>query len=218
MEEELRYERKTVLSRVDYCETRNFIKLHPLSFRELYPARSINSIYYDNSSRTHYRENVEGVSERSKFRIRWYGNPEDPRSAPLFLEVKKKFGMVGSKDRYPLKGLAKNEPEPFRAISKLVGEPEVPEKVVDYFHTLQPNIYCGYQREYYLSADKKFRLTLDVGLVYKSLRSDGSVSLVKKSSDLVIEVKYAHEDERFAEVFDSWPFRLGKKLEIRQCR
>ena len=43
-------------------------------FTQQYPDRNISSIYLDTLNYNFARDNINGVSERKKIRIRWYNN------------------------------------------------------------------------------------------------------------------------------------------------
>ena len=44
------------------------------NFSNIYPDREISSIYLDTFNYDLARDNINGVNERRKIRIRWYGN------------------------------------------------------------------------------------------------------------------------------------------------
>ena len=69
----MRYERKYRIENVDISLINQIVKMHPAGFRKAYPDRSVNNIYLDTPDFETYRANVAGVSERKKYRVRWYG-------------------------------------------------------------------------------------------------------------------------------------------------
>ena len=69
-----RYERKFLITDSTYSEVIVLIKNHPKIFREIFSKRLVNNIYLDTWDRKSYHENDSGISERIKYRIRWYGN------------------------------------------------------------------------------------------------------------------------------------------------
>ncbi|MCB9850126.1 MAG: VTC domain-containing protein [Phycisphaerales bacterium] len=50
-----------------------WLRAHPAGFRKLYPARQVNSLYLDSIELASYTQNLSGVAERGKLRLRWYG-------------------------------------------------------------------------------------------------------------------------------------------------
>ena len=64
------------------------------------PGYVVRTIYLDTSRLKHYHEADEGLDVRAKPRIRGYGDA-DP-AADVFLEIKRRRGAVGAKDRAPV--------------------------------------------------------------------------------------------------------------------
>ena len=89
----LRYERKYVFNRT-YLE--NIISnIYSSGFTNIYSIRKINNIYFDNYGFSSVKDNVEGVCNRNKSRIRWYGKKFG--SSLKFYEQKIKDEFVGWK-------------------------------------------------------------------------------------------------------------------------
>ena len=72
------------------------IRLHPASFRTLYPPRQVNNIYFDTRDLLGFRQNIAGQNERRKYRVRWYGEEVKAVSKPRF-EIKRKHNELGDK-------------------------------------------------------------------------------------------------------------------------
>ena len=71
-----------------------------------HPIGTIHSIYFDTPDLRHYFEKVNSDYQKSKVRLRWYGEimdrkPED--EVTCFLEVKNKFGAIRRKGRSLIK-------------------------------------------------------------------------------------------------------------------
>ena len=69
----MRFERKFIIpynkkNLLDY-----FLKIHPLNIKKLYDNRVINNIYLDDLNFKFFKDNIDGISDRIKIRIRWYG-------------------------------------------------------------------------------------------------------------------------------------------------
>ena len=65
-------------------------KLSSLLLLKSYPDRWVNNIYFDNINLDLFNQSIEGISKRTKVRLRWYGdfhNLENP-----LLELKSKRG------------------------------------------------------------------------------------------------------------------------------
>ena len=98
----LRFERKWVFKNTNYIDILNKALKSNFLFRFQYPKRFVNSLYFDDYNYTGIRENLSGISERKKFRIRWYGKNKFVLNNPK-LEVKIKENFLNYKRIFPLK-------------------------------------------------------------------------------------------------------------------
>ncbi|MEM6272738.1 MAG: VTC domain-containing protein [Bacteroidota bacterium] len=232
----MRYERKYRVEELGLAGVRAILERHPVSFRTLYPDRQVNNIYLDTRQMTFYRENLSGVSQRRKYRIRWYG-PDLLQVRRPVLEIKLKDGELGEKvsaglpdfavGRYPdvqqalrseLRALAYAAPEtdaaPERVEADAEGESAVvvpkrrPFPVLD----LVPALLNTYRRSYLISNDGRFRLTIDREMHFYRMGA-GFRPYRNYAEDrvVVVEVKYeAADDPLYYTVGQYLPFRLGK--------
>ena len=83
-----RIEIKDVLNPSVLCPFEKSLRLSDLGFRQTYPPRKINSLYFDSLNLNSLEESIEGSSERTKLRLRWYGNERSP--TPSTFEIKRK--------------------------------------------------------------------------------------------------------------------------------
>ena len=83
-----RIERKWVFKNVDYLLVLNSLLRSQFFFKNHHPPRTVNSIYYDDINLSNVTQNLDGVSNRVKYRVRWYGKNEH-LNKPNF-EIKKK--------------------------------------------------------------------------------------------------------------------------------
>jgi len=87
-----RYEIKFILNEVSYSDAMQWLYVCTNAINK-YPDRYVNTIYLDNSSYDSVRDNLSGVSDRFKRRIRWYdGNSE------IKIEKKVRHGRLGKKE------------------------------------------------------------------------------------------------------------------------
>jgi len=205
----LRYERKFVTFELDLAETLAVVRFHPALFREAFHPRFVNNIYFDTPSFDHYQANVCGVANRVKCRIRWYGAPLGPIARPT-LELKRKRGLVGSKESHPL--------FPFdldaRFDARLLFEKsDLPEPLRCDLASLRPVLVNRYRRRYFVSRDESYRLTLDSELGFRTpTRGPGrSPSWVGRDGRVIVELKFGigKEDEA-ARIATRFPFRLTR--------
>ena len=68
-----RFERKWVFKSKNYLALVNSLLRSELFFINQYPSRKVNSIYFDDLNFSSVRENLDGVSNKKKIRVRWYG-------------------------------------------------------------------------------------------------------------------------------------------------
>lgn len=208
-----RYERKFpvkfgLLSKI---ELEWQIKTNNALFSEIYEKRQINSIYLDTNAFDLYNENLAGQAKRFKFRIRWYGD-DIKRAVKPKLEVKIKYGLTGDKWIYSLPDFNVDEIDQ-QEIIDLAKNGKVSELITEQLHFLYPVLLNTYERRYYLSADKKFRLTFDENMnFYRYARAFGVMPNPRKGdTDFVIELKYNPEDDIYANrISKLFPFRMDK--------
>jgi SPX domain protein involved in polyphosphate accumulation len=199
----MRYERKYKIENVALAVIIQAIKLHPAGLSKIYPDRQINNIYFDTPGLTTYKENVMGIANRDKFRVRWYGwNPFEIEKARL--EIKHRRNNVGNKTIYPVAPFSfDNLSSVSREVNQLSGT----------FALLQPALQNSYRRAYYGTRDQKFRITLDWDLSYASLRTCNRLRRHQQfdSQVYILEVKYEQEIEKEADrISQFFPFRATK--------
>ena len=213
LEIERRYETKFRITDLDLYEVQHLIKTHPAVFQEVYYQRNVNNIYFDSSGLKSFVDNVEGETNRRKVRIRWYGDLfglcEEPK-----LEIKYKSGLLGWKEKHHLKAfkLSKDVFFPYKdVISELTSKKDF-NVLKLHLDALQPALLNRYKRSYYLSYDKKFRVTVDTEMEFYSINPVRE--FFKTFSDerqTIMELKYDQEHfESAKNITQSFPFRVTK--------
>ena len=71
-------------------------------FKEVFQERQVNSIYFDDRVFSCFNENLEGNPNRTKIRLRWYGDAPLSSTLKKTLEVKWKKSGVGGKDNFTI--------------------------------------------------------------------------------------------------------------------
>ncbi len=210
-EPEWRYERKYPQEAYTAAEVDLFIRRHPALFLEDHPERWVNSLYYDTPTLAGLAQSVDGLRDRVKVRVRWYGKLHRRVKHPV-LEFKRKRGRLGSKDRYDLAPIDFRDgiaPPP----GGLAGDPPLPDDVAAALRLLVPASLTRYRRLYYRSADRRFRLTLDADLALYRVQP-GSGRIVRVSGTFagtVSEMKYgADDDEDARPLLQALPFRWSR--------
>lgn len=153
----------------------------------------IRSLYFDDVFNTAYYEKLNGVYERSKFRIRYY-NFDD---SYITLELKGKKGNLSYKRRNTL---SKDE---YLLISNgdcdkiNVENREVLKEFIDSikYKNLKPSVIVDYKRIAYTYKYEDVRITFDENIMsgrynYDLLSKDINLYNVLNSGDVILEVKY----------------------------
>ena len=198
----MRYERKYKVDQFSPDTVRQVVVLHPASFRMVYPDRRVNNIYFDTASLTAYQENVDGVPERRKFRVRWYGDNINEITKPK-LEIKIKSNQVGTKESYPVDAFSLND---LTNLSKIVSEK------TSSMNILQPTLVNSYLRSYYETLDRKYRITIDRELKYFCMLNARHFTRFQiEEPSTILELKYDESlDDSSDFIFQHIPFRFSK--------
>jgi len=198
----MRYERKYKIENLTLPLVEQSVRLHPASFKKIFPDRQVNNIYFDTSDFRTYKDNVRGIAERKKFRVRWYGENLKQIHQPVF-EIKIKNNLLGDK------------------ISKQVDESDLSnlDVITKQLQTLskailplQPTLLNSYWRSYYGTSDGKFRITIDSQLRYFSLLEKRKFqSYQLKDKGVVMELKYHQDlDNQTDRITQHFPYRMSK--------
>ena len=155
MKDDFRYEIKYEINPQFAGSIRRVIAMHPQGFRKVFPDRWVNNIYFDTPGFVTCQDNLSGISERKKYRLRWYGDI-NPIERSTF-EIKIKSNMVGRKEN------TRMAPDtPLRQLlDQLRDRHDLPDG-------LQPTIQNRYLRSYFLNFEGNFRLTVDRHLQHAS--------------------------------------------------
>lgn len=206
----LRYERKFIARGASLAEVLARVRRHPALFREVYPARAINNLYLDSPTLQDYHDHVHGTAHRLKTRLRWYGPLQGHLLKPT-LERKLKRGQVSGKVSHSLPPLHVNGGLPRASLEAALDRAGLPDPLRATLHHLEPALVNRYQRHYFQSADRRFRLTVDSALEFFGLGSAHAAwqPVASPPHDVIIELKYAPEHaEAAAAITNSLPFRL----------
>ncbi len=207
-----RYETKYLLE-MSYGESTliEAIRRHPSCFREVYPPRKVNSIYFDTLDFTAASDHISGISKRVKVRVRWYGNIFGKIKPAL--EFKGKSGGVGTKDVFSLDLMefpAYIKKDKWLAVMRNNSLPVVTKNL---FTSLNPSLMNSYKRRYFRSACGRFRITLDKELKFYSISAMHVPSKPCQSLEytFIMEVKYSVKDRNDADrITKHFPFRVTK--------
>lgn len=207
-----RKERKYAISDVGINIVENLVQSHPVMFSKPFPHRYVNNIYFDTSNFQSYGDNVIGAMQRKKFRIRWYGDQFGLIEKPV-LEIKIKEGLAGDKKNFPLGPFTLDQGFSEKDIRLLIDQSEIPLLIKETLRHLVPTLLNQYHRRYFLSADRKFRLTLDSKLTYTRIAKYQNYFMrrITDNRKVIMELKYDVEyDTEFSRISTFFPFRMTK--------
>ena len=206
-----RYERKFLIENCDCHMLEQVIFSNKMFFSRLYAERNINNIYFDTDDFFCFVQSVAGQSQRRKLRVRWYGDTFGKIDRPA-LEIKIKEALVGRKRRYRLQSFEFNDSFDGSAIRDSFSTSELPETVSNLLATMSPVLLNSYRRRYFISSDRRYRLTLDYDLTfYKMPAGRNTLFSKRQTNNLVVEIKYdAGDDNDIDLISNDFPFRMTK--------
>jgi SPX domain protein involved in polyphosphate accumulation len=210
-EEKSRFERKFLVTDMHYADVEQQVRIHPAAFSSIFYPRIINNIYLDSNDLDFFHDNVSGKGSRKKARIRWYGEMNGWVEKPV-LEFKIREGMLGNKLSFPLKPFMVDANLTMEKLSAVFHESKLPVWALEVLMQIKPALLNRYRRQYFLSFDGKFRLTMDNQLSYYSIGNNNNTFVEKyESEDIIVELKYDYNnDDAAPAVTNRLPFRLSK--------
>ena len=188
-----------------YCTT---------SANKVYKDRVVNSIYFDDTSFSSVKDNLGGIAQRRKLRLRWYGDNEI--SVPNF-EEKIKNGRLGYKKSYQLNSiknsLFKNNLEKISYDC----QKELLDHNVIFDNHITPTLLVKYKREYFQTYDG-IRITIDQNTQFSEIQLYSKINDLKTFSHegSILEIKFDQsQKEKVAQLIrplHSTPKRHSKYL------
>jgi len=207
-----RYERKFLVPRESWDGIQAGIRMNPGRFSSIYQPRIVNNLYLDSASLRLYFMNLEGAAERTKVRIRWYGDLFGTISKPV-LELKIKRGLLGTKQSFALKPFKLDHKFEADHLEHTVQNSDLPWDLRHRMAHLQPALINRYHRAYYQSGDTNYRLTVDSDLEFYRVRSAHNTFLCRapKMPYRVVELKFGHSYwDGAQEITNALPFRVTR--------
>lgn len=207
-----RFERKFITSDVSPKRAMFLVRRHPAMFREVYPQRWVNNIYFDTLDLTNVQDNLAGVSQRTKIRVRWYGDSLGRIETPV-LELKIKRGSVNRKVLHRLPTLEAGGACCSSRIREMLERSAMPELLALRMRLLRPTLMNRYSRHYYQSANGHYRITIDAQMSFRPIMplTKHPVQWTSAHSVVVLELKYAMDhDDNAAAIAQHLPLRVSK--------
>tara|TARA_B100000902_G_C26983493_1_gene751448 strand:+ start:84 stop:734 length:651 start_codon:yes stop_codon:yes gene_type:complete len=160
-------------------------------FKEVYPKRVVNSIYFDTDIYQDVWDNINGFGNRKKIRLRWYDNLNN---SEVFIEEKKKINFVTQKKVEKI-GVFKN----FDDLANYIKSKDFEHInfILDKKINLKKTLFIQYRRNYYELPNKKLRLTVDNNLNIFQKYPTQYLQLDKT----IVELKYDLKNSAFVNSF-----------------
>lgn len=208
----LRFERKFLFQNCHVQDIIQSVFRNSYGFQEIFQIRKVNNIYFDDSNYNFYKQNVEGVANRKKLRLRWYGYDTVKIESPT-IEIKKKIGEAGDKDSFPLNGVSFNlNKESSDTICSYLQKYVTNQAALQQgLKRIHPTLINTYERRYFLSFCKRYRITVDFNQAFYNPNYQTIEISKKQIGDVVLELKYAVENDSEArQVSQQIKTRLSK--------
>jgi len=156
--------------------------------RKVFPNREVNSVYYDTNNLICAKDNLSGISERRKYRVRWYNSNLNNR----FYEIKIKKNQLGSKIISSVDSEESSFDNLFslNSISKNTNKSLLLKNI--YHLNLIPKIRISYTRSYF--AYDNVRITYDNNIHYYLLNLPGKKSKFANDNLNILEFKFDEKD------------------------
>ena len=181
-----RLERKWTYINVNNLILYNALLRSNFHFSVHYPKRQINSLYFDDQNYSSINENLDGVSEKKKYRIRWYGS-KNKLNNPIF-EIKSKKNYESFKRLINLKKLNNLfifKHENLNFVKEFLNNQYRFNKII------YPVLTTHYDREYLISNNGLIRATLDYNIQSVFLKENNDLNINRNYySNTILEIKY----------------------------
>ncbi len=158
-------------------------------FRE-HKSRKVYSLYFDDKNLNSLFDNITGISEREKYRLRWYQSFENIKISKF--EIKKKLNKLTSKTSINLKSEIKEQDIEYLFNKKSIFSKYFSKKSFNQIFIkkinkiLKPILITNYEREYF-KYDNNLRITFDSSIKYKLFNTKFGNWV--KDDKCVIEIK-----------------------------
>ncbi len=180
-----RFEKKFALHQTQLSSF--LMQLNLAGYKRIYEDRFINNLYLDDIHLKALKENIEGLSERKKVRIRWYGHQFALSKKQLEEKIKK--DDVNTKNILQLENTKLISTEKtasfYRSISNELKEKHQNTYYQKGYYKLIPTLLNRYLRSYYYNHDKQVRLTIDRSLSYYSC----NLKTLAQENHIIVELK-----------------------------
>ena len=194
--ENYRYEIKFILNEANYSNA-YFIINAKTSMKKDFSNRVVNSLYFDDMNFSSIQDNLIGLANRKKMRLRWYDNNLLDKRA--IFEIKKRNGRLGSKDTFRIDSLYGSLMDlKINEVSNLISKDLLNKEIV-LSEYLQSTLQVSYERQYYKNFEN-IRVTIDrnIGFSYPMLQQKMTPNKQLLYPYSILEVKFDAKDKSAA--------------------
>ena len=190
----MRYEIKIPIFSNFHCLFENWIH-NTKGIRKHFKNRFVKSIYYDTNNLKNAQDNIDGISRRSKTRIRWYENNFQKKK----LEIKNKKNTLGKKIFLQLdtvdkmtnfEDIKKNRLKKKEFLSLKDKNNQISEYIFDDLKSISMTTY---RRSYFLF-ENSIRITYDQDIIYQMFDKNFRVNEKFNDNKNVIEFKFEEKN------------------------
>lgn len=157
-----RYEIKFILNSPQFSQALKWLSFHT-SAKEAYEPRTVNSIYFDDNHFSSVKDNLIGISKRSKYRLRWYGEFAQQHQDEINFEIKSRVNRTGHKTRKKISLNSNLNKLKFCELQAILKK-----QLVNNFNfdkALYPTLQVTYKRKYF-EGSQGIRVTFDNDIKY----------------------------------------------------
>ncbi len=185
-------------------------------FKESYPPRVVNSLYFDTPNYDFAASNMSGESRRIKLRARWYSEIDSKFIDSFILdsqifnfEVKRKINSLSDKLNVG-KFSYENKDDYYNRMNSIEDSMETICKTNPALSgfSLMGTVFTSYEREYYeLSNDSNLRLTVDKNISYCGSKVPSDPILMGKDF-VIVELKFnPNSRKKVNNIMKDFPYR-----------
>lgn len=212
LSQDYRFEVKIPIPINRLTEVQIWLLQHSLMFKCHYAPRYVNSLYLDTPLLTRYEENLSGISQRKKVRVRWYGDISNADNAKL--EFKHRQAGKGFKISYHAAlDLKRCYPIWDTVLTSMYRQLSFEAQLLwQSEHT--PILICRYHRAYYVSACHQIRATFDSNMSVFEQRYRQTANLtdsVSLGEYVLLELKApANQESALSRLVSTCPLRPSR--------
>ena len=191
---DIRHEMKFILDEVRLCEAEEWMQ-RATSCREVFQVRKVNSLYFDDPHYEALKDNLMGMPNREKLRLRWYSDTEGHGCISPKVEVKIREGRVGYKKTVPLEDsdtnlVEVNYQQLFAEICSRL--PENHNLPLNKFFI--PTLHVSYDRTYF-EAPNGIRMTIDRNIKFydPNQHQSPATAFAHNYNRIIMELKFPPE-------------------------